>query len=312
MNKIKTPLFLPTISTIVTIFIISTGCSFTPKHQILATDPDWTNAMAAGRKAFKKGNNKNAVLFYRKALNKAYVMDSATQIADSTYNLAACYISLGDYSRARNLLIEAKIEAISSNGKLDDIILLDAKAAYLQGKYEDAFFLSDEILSDRDSHLTDINRFQVFLLQGYIAVMKGETNHAINAYRNAEKYSDEIVNPSLLAGLYGLSGKINILNKEHAIAAKEFDREVFHYRKSGNYLKMAQALLHAATAYSKSGANQKASKLYFHAARSFFSQEKKEKALDSIKKAFSEADSADDEQAKNRIRALMIEIKGDR
>jgi hypothetical protein len=73
-------------------YLMITGCAGPAPDTAIEVDSEFSRSMTAGRLAFDQGFIEQAAKFYQQALSRARAMDSAPQIGDAAYNLAACRI----------------------------------------------------------------------------------------------------------------------------------------------------------------------------------------------------------------------------
>ena len=173
-------------------YLMLTGCAGPAPDTAVEVDSEFSRSMRAGRLAFDQGLIEQAARFYQQALSRARAMDSATQIGDAAYNLAACRIGLNQLEKARDLLDEAKTEISRIQGNIADIQLVEAKVARLQGNPEEASMLADQVLSSPNSHPGDNLRLQVYLLRGQIACDKDDAAMALRELQMAKKVALDV------------------------------------------------------------------------------------------------------------------------
>ncbi len=290
-------------------FLMLTSCTTSARPKEEAIDAEFAAAMSAGRVAFDQGLTEQAATLYQRALQRARVMDSAAAIGDAAYNLAACHIQLGQFEKARFLLAEAKAEVLSVQGDISDILLVEAKAARLQGQPDEALALTEQVLSDAEATSTNNHRVQAHLLRGQMACDQNDAALATRELQMAAKFAAGVSDSGLHAGLSRLAGRVHLIKKEPVRAAREFDREAFLLQQAKQYAQMASALQSAAESYLIAGNYRLAADRYFRAARSSFAQGQNSAALKLGNLALSAADDAADQMAVARARALLNEIK---
>ena len=290
-------------------YLMLTGCVKPAPETAVEIDSEYSRSMTAGRLAYDQGLIEQAARFYQQALRRARAIDSAPQIGDAAYNLAACWIHLNQLEKARDLLDEAKTEITSIHGNIADIQLVEAKVARLQGKSEEALMLADQVLSSPESYPTDNLRLQVYLLRGQIACDKDDAALALQELQKAKYTARLVSDPPLQADISALAGRIHLIKNEPVKAAKEFDNETRLLQQAKRYPEMAHALQNAAEAYLSAGDYSLAADRFFRAARSTFAQGQNSAALKLGHLSFSAADKAEDQSAKIRVQALLDEIE---
>ena len=290
------------------LYLMLAGCAGPTPDTAVKIDSEFSRSMTAGRLAFDQGLNEQAARFYQGALRRARAMDSALQIGDAAYNLAACWIRLNQLEKARDLLDEAKTEISSIHGNIADIQLVEAKVAWLQGNPEEALMLADQVLSSPGSYPTDNLRLQVYLLRGRIACDKDDAAQALQELQKARSIARLVSDPPLQADISALAGRIHLIKNEPVMAAKEFDSETRLLRQAKRYPEMAHALQNAAEAYLSAGNSSLAADRFFRAARITFAQGQNSAATKLGHLALSAADKAEDQSVQLRVRALLDEI----
>ena len=214
MNRPASPLHPAFYFYYLTFFIVLTACATATPPKEKTIDAEFSATMSAGRAAFDRGLIEQAASLYQQALRRARAMDNAAAIGDAAYNLAACRIRLGQFEQARYLLAEAKSEILSIQGDITDIQLVEAKVARLQGNLEAAVSFTDQILSLHGPTLTSDQHLQIYLLRGQIACDRGDVALALQELRKAEKFAAGASDSALPAGLYGLAGRIHLIQKQ--------------------------------------------------------------------------------------------------
>ncbi len=290
-------------------YLMLTGCVKPAPETAVEIDSEYSRSMTAGRLAFDQGLIEQATRFYQQALRRARAIDSAPQIGDAAYNLAACWIHLNQLEIARDLLDEAETEISSIHGNIADIKLVAAKVAWLQGNSEEALMLADQVLSSPGSYPADNLRLQVYLLRGQIACDNDDAALALQELQKAKNITSLVSAPSLQADISALAGRIHLIKSEPVMAAKEFDSEARLLRQAKRYPEMAHALQNAAEVYLSAGNYSLAADRFFRAARSTFAQGQNSAAMKLGHLALSAADKAEDQSVKIRVRALMDEIE---
>jgi len=291
------------------LFTRLTGCAGPAPDPALKIDAEFSRSMTAGRLAFDQGFIEQAARYYLQALRRARAMDSAAQIGDAAYNLAACWIRLNRLDQARELLSEAKTEISGNRGNIADILLVEAKVARLQGHPREALMLADQVLSSPGSYPADSLRLEVYLLRGQIACDEADAVRALQALQMAKKFAAAVSDPALHAGISALAERMHLIKNEQILAAKAFDSETTLLRQAKRYPEMARALQNAAEAYLSAGKFSQAADRFYRAARSRWAQGQNSAAMRLGRRAISAADNAAEESVKIRVRALLNEIE---
>jgi tetratricopeptide (TPR) repeat protein len=246
------------------------GCAPSPTSTTPRKDKELSRTSDLARAAFEEGATAKAVDLYGKALNRARVMDDATEIGNTAYNLALCHIILGQLDQASALLAEAKAAFERSGSNPADVLLLEATVAERQGKLEQAQSLADQVLSASPD---ENDLFQVALLKATIACEQADPARAKTALVEADQH--HVTDVPLLAARERLAGSIFLLERDPAEAAAAFDRAAALFQEAKQYRDMALTLRRAGEAYREAGDAQQAEDRLFRAKRSLAAQGEK-------------------------------------
>ena len=294
---------------IVVFFLGIPGCSTPGNKEVVSKDSEWQRLMLAGHESFKRSRFDKAAHYYQKALFQARITDNSSAIGVAAYNLAACYVRLGYYDSAKNLLKEAREEISKFQGNVTEVILVEAKVARLQEHFDESWSLTDQLLTYLSSYPSNELQLQVYLLRGHIACDQGQIVLADSEFEKSRNYSRNVSNPLLLAGYSELAGRIYLRKNRPEMAAKEFDRETGFLKEAEQYREMVLSLENAAEAYKNSGDHSLAADRFIRAARSAFAQGEKEYALELGKKSLSAANAADNEPAFSSAQRFLAEVE---
>ena len=290
------------------------GCLFNaPPPKEPAADPELAQETAAARLAFQRGANEQAITLYRRALDRARVMDDAGEIGKAAYNLAAALVRAGQYDAARGVLREAEAETLRAGVNAADVLLLEAKVAHLQDEPTDALVLADRVLTEPTSKPDDAHRLQVHVLRGEVGLDLNQRDLAQSELARAQKLlggGDNRENPALRAAVQGLGARVSQTGGDPAKAAAGFDRQAEGLRQAYLYRDMARALSRAGGAYRDAGRSDLAADRLYRAARSFHAQDDAAEARRLIDAALSLAQQTNDTELIDRIRVLRKDLVG--
>ncbi len=285
----------------------SAGCSTPPPPS--PEKIELSRVTKAARAAFEKGSASQAARLYARALNMARVQDDPVEIGNNAYNLAACLIDIGEYGSARSFLREAKSEYERLKRPATMALLLDAKAARLQGNADEAVALADEVLASLKPGDGGAYPLQVALLKTQIACDRNDISLSKAEFEKARNELRATEDLTLKAEASGVAGRIALLENDPARAAQEYDRQADGYRRAGKYRDMALSLGAAGQAYLKADVLVPAVDCFYRAARSLYAQGDEFAALKMIEAALASGEQAGDRESLVRIRALFEEIK---
>ncbi|MCX7010838.1 MAG: hypothetical protein NTY53_26965 [Kiritimatiellaeota bacterium] len=279
------------------------GCS-TPPKAAKPIDPDIGMISVAASKAFARGQIETASRQFARALEHARAADSAADIHDQAYNLAACCLLMDQPALARRLLAEARSEAMRANRDATDVLLLDAKAARRLGQPAEAVALADQIAASTDKPAA---KMQALIIKAHVQNDAGKLQPAnLSAIRLLGR---DVNDPALNAEVENLAGSAAQHERSFGDAAAAFDREAAGWQRAGRFREMALALGRAGTAWQTDGRSAEAADRLYRSARSLFAQGDAVGALRQIEPALVAAKAARLDELAARIVALFEEIK---
>lgn len=273
-----------------------------------ATDRDVASYASAARTAFDRGALEQAAPLYLRALKRARSLDAAAEIANQSYNLAACLIALRDYADAEACLREARAESQRRGTDPTDLALLEIEAARGAGRAAEATERADRLIAKLAAPGSDpIALAAARVLKAQLACDAGDAPAARALLAEIDRQPAD--NPQLAASRAGLAGRIALLDKDFAAAAGAFDREAEACRRVGRFREMARALGRAGTAYQQAGDARQAGERLYRAARSLDAQGDSLGALQLVAPALQAAEQAGDRELQQLVAALFADIR---
>ena len=256
---------VPVVLLLAAVILILSGCgSSAPKQKGPTPDADLEKFNRAARLAFDKGRLQQAASFYRKALDRAYVRDDTAAILDAQYNLAVCLMNLQSYEEALDVVQDANTEmTFSGNDRSVDFLLLEATILHRRGDLDEAWKITDQILST-GTQASSVIRSKTHFLRGLIASEQGDMDQmraAIAALGQPEQ-------PRLLADRQELVGHLAAAEQKWDAAIDAFDFSAKLRRETLDYRGMVKVLALAGKAGEKAGRAKEASIRYLRAGRS--------------------------------------------
>ncbi len=298
--SLRAVLFVPCV-----LFVLC-GCSSpAPKPEDLP-DPALLQFTKSAVQAFDIGAFDRAARFYELALDRAREIDDGIGIAKNASNLAACKIKLGKLDEADPLLAEAKTEFVKWRTDSTGVTLLQAQVAKARGDTAGAAALIEDVL--KWGGAKPESRLQAWIMKTDIACDAGNRDEALAGLGKVHGLADSVSDDSLRGGAARVSGRVELLKGNAALAAAEFDRETAYLQKARRYREMSAALDRAAGAWLEAGGPQQAADRYYRSARSAYAQGDLVAALKSIDLAMNAAQKAGDKNLAAGITALMSEI----
>ncbi|MGD9228468.1 MAG: hypothetical protein PVF26_18320 [Desulfobacterales bacterium] len=282
------------------------GCGSSPPMQKGPTpDADLEKFNRAARLAFDKGRLQQAVSFYRKALDRAYVRDDTAAILDAQYNLAVCLMNLQSYEEALDVVRNANIEmALAGHGNSLDFLLLEATILHSSDNSAEAWKITDKILAASNQPSSVITS-KTHFLRGLIASQQGDMDQmraAIAALGQPEQ-------PRLLADRQELVGHLAAAEQKWDAAIEAFDFTAKLRRETLDYRGMVKVLALAGKAGEKAGRAKEASIRYLRAGRSAVLQGLFADALKWLNRAEQISENAGEAQIAREARIYLGQIE---
>lgn len=287
--------------------VLVSGCSTTKPERVV--NPEIATFADLAQEAYGRSAFEQSVKLYGRALVKARAADDAQEIGNNAYNMAVCLIALEKYAEAREPLREAQGEFERIGVEISAAELLDAKAARLDGKPDEAERIADQVLAALKPGENRAYRTQALLVRAQVACDRRDAAAARTELALAQKEMRKLKNPFLTAAIHGVNGRIALMEKDPARAAVEFDHEADLCRDAGKYRDMALALARTGQAYADAEDAKAAADRFYRAARSFFAQGDELMSLKMIEAALKSAEKAGDQTVLLRTTALFGEIR---
>lgn len=296
----------PIVLILAAVILTVSGCgSSPPKQKGPAPDEALERFNRAGRLAFDKGRLQQAARFYRKALDRAYVRDDTDAILDAQYNLAICLMNLQAYEEALGVVQDANNEmAQAGRDNSLDFFLLEATLLHRRGDSDEAWKITDQILSPPARASSLIKRKTLFL-RGLIASKQGDMDQlraAIAALGQPQPIQ-------LRADRQELLGHLAMAEKNWDAAVEAFDAATKLRREALDYRGMVKVLALAGNAGEKGGRAKEASIRYLKAGRSAALQGLFDDALKWLNRAEQIASTAGDNQIIQEARVYLRQLQ---
>jgi len=282
------------------------GCGSSPQvREKPGADQSLERLNRAARQAFDKGRIEQAASFYRKALERALVRDDAGAIVDAQYNLAVCLMKLNSHAETMQLVRQAEAElTLTDQSKMADLLLLKAVLFYQSAQPDDAWQVTQQILS-MTPQTTPVIRGRTHFLRGLIAAERGD----VHQLRSEIAALGRPQNPSLRGDLLELQGHLALAEQNWNAAVKAFDEAVMLRRETIDYQAMMKVLALAANACQKAGKTKAASQRYLRAGRSAVLQTDYDAARIWLNQADQLANAAGDDQIAREARLYLKQIQ---
>ena len=274
------------------------------------SDAGLTKLTSTARLAYDSGSIEQSARLYRRALDRARMMNDSLEIANNAYNLAACLMLQRQYEPVRPLLTEAAQELKTIHAPYGDVVLLEAKLLRAQQQWDEAAMIVERMIPAEGDRADDACRAQYRVFRAQLACDTNDLKTAQSELKKAASYLKRVGDPAIQAEAANATGRIRWMEKEPAMAGVEFDREADLLQQAGSYADMADAIRRAGDAYRDSGNLLIAADRYYRAARSLFAQQGDVmEVLGLIDRALDAADQAEDEAMVQRIVVLFDEVK---
>ena len=282
------------------------GCGSSPPKQTgPAVDPDLERYNRAARLAFDKGRLQQAASFYRKALERAYLRDDTAAIHDAQYNLAICLLDLHSYQEALEVVQDANSEmALVGRGQSLDFILLEATILHRSGDSDEAWKITDQILSAGPEASSTI-KSKTHFLRGLIASKQGEMDQ-LRAELAALGQPEQ---PRLLADRQELVGHLAMAEQNWDAAIEAFGLSAKLRREAFDYRGMVRVLALAGNASEKAERTRQSAIFYLRAGRSAVLQGLVDDARNWLNRAEQIANRAGEAQIAAEARTYLRQLQ---
>lgn len=282
---------------------VLTGCATTGNGLI---DPEVKLLAGSAAAAYQRGEMDRADDLYRRARQRAQLIDDSGEVARNTYNLALCRIATGRLDEARSLLKQAGALTGNRGPDASRILLAEAEVSRLSGDDAGSSRLACEALSagaDREG------RVQSLLLQGEAEVAGRRMTEAVKHFKAAEAGATDHTPALIRARIELLAVR---LIREKQLSGDEASRQVSRaqwLKKAGQYRMMVQALDGAAQCYEQESRWSEAFQCRIRAAQSLMVAGDKVSALAMLRKSADLAERTGDVGNKALVVGLAGEIQ---
>jgi tetratricopeptide (TPR) repeat protein len=289
--------------------ITSIGCGsrqMTPQGP--PVDKNLERTKRAARTAFENGRIQQAANLYRQTLERANLRDDLAAAVDARYNLALCLTLLQSDQEAFEMVIQAREELARIDQPVPtDILLLEATILYRLGKSQEAWQLTEDILTVVDT-IPPAVQSKTHYLRGLIANDRGDL----------VKLSEEITalaksnSPVIRADREELIGHLSLAKRKWDEAVLAFDEAAALRRQVLDYQGMVKALAKAGKACEQAGRLLPASWRYLRAGQSAALQGRSAQARSWLTWAAQLAEQGGDQNIAREARQQLAQLQKDR
>jgi tetratricopeptide (TPR) repeat protein len=282
------------------------GCGSSPPKQTgPPPDADLERFSRAGRLAFDKGRLRQAASFYRKALDRAYIRDDTAAILDAQYNLAFCLMNLQSYEEALAAVQRASTEmTLTGHDRSVDFLLLEATILHRRGDLDEAWQITDQILSN-STQASSVIMSRTHFLRGLMASEQGD----LDRLRAAINALGQPIQLQLRADRQELLGRLAMTEQKWDAASDAFDTAADLRREALDYREMRRELVWGGKAGEKAGRFREAAIHYLRAGRSAFLQNQFDDARKWLNRAAQLANTAGDDQIIQEARSFLQRLE---
>lgn len=239
--------------------------------------------------AFQHGQYDQAASLYQKVADLAYERDDARAAVDAQYNATVCLVRLDRVDEAEALLRRTKAEiARHAMTEPEELRLLEATIDFRQGRYEQAFVLTDRIVTGAPGSEAAL---RAQFLRGLIAAAQGDAARLESAIASLDPGDDE----RLMADRLELSGHLALIEGRYDASVAAFDDAARVRSAIFDYRGTVRGLTRAGEAAEAAGWAGRASVRYLRAGRSALQQGAHARARELLTRARALAAEADDE-----------------
>jgi hypothetical protein len=287
------------------------GCAGPPSVRRTQSDRTLAETTAAARTAFQQDRIDEAVTLYTLALKRARALDESSAIGDAAYNLAACLLRRHEYERASALLAEASYELACRDAPLADVLLLQARTAYLAGTGLAAGNFIHQLRTDSRSQPSVSHLAQAAMLEGRMACDRGDWDAATDLLEGARDALGPDADTLLQAQLAALAGRIAVGTHDLHAAAEAFDKQVDLLRDAHQYRALSSVLAQAGDARAVLNEHGLAADRLYRAARNAAAWGETASAQKWALAALASARQADDAGIVYLAESLLSEFEAD-
>lgn len=298
--------------------------------------------------AFHYGYDDEAVEHYRLALRRAWELDDTEAIANTAYNLAACWAAMQQFEPARQALAEARAELRRSRQSEVDAWLLEAKIARAQGRLGDATYIADCVVApmirrdpacnescrgkddsrlmatvrgcrdrlakclghgDGEPDVCEGYNVSLAVFRANLALDSGDVGAARASLSRAMQMEVAQTNPASRAEVASAEARLLLMSQRPAEAARRLDEEARWLRESGHLRELPMATSSAAEALLQAGQPIEASVRFLRTARLLYGRGDLLAALFFLERSIALAVEMNDSDLQLRAALLLEEIE---
>jgi len=253
--------------------------------------------------AFQQGRYASAATLYGQVANLAYERDDIDAAVDAQYNATVCLVRLDRIDEADALLGRTKAE-LQRAGRSEplEVTLLEATVLYRQQRYEEAWALTDKIISDAPNSQA-ARRAQ--FLRGMIAADQGDTVRLRVAIAELDPTTDD----RLKADRLELSGHLARIEKRYDNSVDAFVEAARLRSVGSDYRGTVRALASAGEAAEAAGQDSQASVHYLRAGRSALQQGARVRARELLTRARTLAEEVGDTETAREAQIYLTQLE---
>jgi tetratricopeptide (TPR) repeat protein len=253
--------------------------------------------------AFQQGRYASAATLYGQVANLAYERDDVEAAVDAQYNAAVCLVRLDRVDEADMLLqrTQAELQRAGMTVPLE-VGLLEAAILYLQQRYEEAWALTDKIISRAPaSHAARRAQF----VRGMIAADQGDTERLRAAITDLGATTDD----RLRADRLELSGHLARIEQRYDDSVAAFVDAARLRSYGSDYRGTVRALVGAGEAAEAAGQQSRASVHYLRAGRSALHQGARDRARQLLSRARALAEQVGDTETAREAQFYLTQLE---
>jgi tetratricopeptide (TPR) repeat protein len=287
---------------------LAAGCGTSPKQPAgPPVDTNLERLNRAARAAFENGQIDQAAQLYRRALDQALMRAEAAAITDARYNLATCLMTMGEESRALEMVEQAQAELTRDGRAIPaDVRLLQATILYRSGRNSEAWRVTDGIVRENASPPPLVLQ-RTYFLRGLIADAAGDDTRLREAIERMPPVSDS----TLRADRSELTGRLAIREGRWDEAVTALDKAAGLRRQDLDYRRMAISLALSARACEGAGRTEDAARRYLEAGRSAALSGEKADAAEWLGKAMRLSEDSSSSKIGQEARHYLDKMKGE-
>jgi len=288
-----------------TVLVSACASQPSPEEPDLADD-QLENTRRTARAAFDGRRYRQAAGLYQDTLNLALARDDLDAIIDARYNLAIALLNNGEYARALEVITQARAELQRAGQRPGmDLLLVDATLLYRNERLDDAWVVTDSLLSLSPPVSEEVAQ-STWFLRGLMAQQRADGEALVESIQQLTGARQ----PLARADYQELVGYQQMAERDYDAALGSFDRASDLRSTTGDYRGMVRSLAMAGEASAAAGNNRRAADFFLRAGRSAALGGDRQ-ARDYLRRAQTMATAAGDTETADEAGAFLEDLESE-